>query len=402
MLFVAPANAAPDNKRKKEADMRFLHLSDLHLGKRVHGFSMIEDQKHILQQIEAIARAQRPQAVLIAGDLYDKGVPPTEAVELLDGFLTRLLGMGAQVLIVSGNHDSPERLGFAGQILSSSGLHIAGALHREIERIRLTDETGSVDFYLLPYVKAAKAAALYPQAQIDTCDAAVRAMLADIPQETGVRRVLVAHQFVAAPGEQPERCDSETLQVGGVDSVMAGAFEGFDYVALGHLHRAQRVGRETVRYAGSPLKYSFSEARGGKSATLVELGTERADVKLLPLTPQRDMRELRGRLQDLIEAAAGGSEDYVRAVLTDTQPLYDAIGQLRRVYPNVMELAFERDAALAGREALHRVDVRNRTPLELFEDFFAHQAGDEMTEMQREVVLSALKRAQDMGKEGRP
>ena len=371
--------------------MRFLHLSDLHLGKRVHGFSMIEDQKHILQQIEAIARAQRPQAVLIAGDLYDKGVPPTEAVELLDGFLTRLLGMGAQVLIVSGNHDSPERLGFAGQILSSSGLHIAGALHREIERIRLTDETGSVDFYLLPYVKAAKAAALYPQAQIDTCDAAVRAMLADIPQETGVRRVLVAHQFVAAPGEQPERCDSETLQVG-----------GFDYVALGHLHRAQRVGRETVRYAGSPLKYSFSEARGGKSATLVELGTERADVKLLPLTPQRDMRELRGRLQDLIEAAAGGSEDYVRAVLTDTQPLYDAIGQLRRVYPNVMELAFERDAALAGREALHRVDVRNRTPLELFEDFFAHQAGDEMTEMQREVVLSALKRAQDMGKEGRP
>lgn len=375
--------------------MRFLHLSDLHLGKRVHGFSMIEDQAHVLHQIEEIAKSVTPDAVLIAGDLYDKGVPPTEAVGLLDGFLTRLLSLKIPVLVTSGNHDSPERLSFAGDILDASGLYIAGVLQSKVKCVRLTDAWGPVDFYLLPFVKAAKAAALHPQADIENCDDAVRAMLADIPREAGVRRVLLAHQLVAAPGEQVERCDSETLQLGGTDAVLADAFDAFDYVALGHLHRAQRVGRDGIRYAGSPLKYSFSEARGAKSITLVEMDENCVHAKLLPLSPLREMRELRGRLDDLLKAAQGESDDYVRAVLTDQEPLYDAIGRLRRVYPNVMSLEFEREAALEGQKALHQVDVRSRTPMELFEDFYLHQAGMELDDTARAVVQEAVRRARE-------
>lgn len=375
--------------------MRFLHLSDLHLGKRVHGFSMIEDQAHVLHQIEEIAKSVTPDAVLIAGDLYDKGVPPTEAVGLLDGFLTRLLSLKIPVLVTSGNHDSPERLSFAGDILDASGLYIAGVLQSKVKRVRLTDAWGPVDFYLLPFVKAAKATALHPQADIENCDDAVRAMLADIPREAGVRRVLLAHQLVAAPGEQVERCDSETLQLGGTDAVLADAFDAFDYVALGHLHRAQRVGRDGIRYAGSPLKYSFSEARGTKSITLVEMDENCVHAKLLPLSPLREMRELRGRLDDLLKAAQGESDDYVRAVLTDQEPLYDAIGRLRRVYPNVMSLEFEREAALEGQKALHQVDVRSRTPMELFEDFYLHQAGMELDDAARAVVQEAVRRARE-------
>lgn len=375
--------------------MRFLHLSDLHLGKRVHGFSMIEDQAHVLHQIEEIAKSVTPDAVLISGDLYDKGVPPTEAVGLLDGFLTRLLSLKIPVLVTSGNHDSPERLSFAGDILDASGLYIAGVLQSKVKRVRLTDAWGPVDFYLLPFVKAAKAAALHPQADIENCDDAVRAMLADIPREAGVRRVLLAHQLVAAPGEQVERCDSETLQLGGTDAVLADAFDAFDYVALGHLHRAQRVGRDGIRYAGSPLKYSFSEARGTKSITLVEMDENCVHAKLLPLSPLREMRELRGRLDDLLKAAQGESDDYVRAVLTDQEPLYDAIGRLRRVYPNVMSLEFEREAALEEQKALHQVDVRSRTPMELFEDFYLHQAGMELDDAARAVVQEAVRRARE-------
>lgn len=375
--------------------MRFLHLSDLHLGKRVHGFSMIEDQAHVLHQIEEIAKSVTPDAVLISGDLYDKGVPPTEAVGLLDGFLTRLLSLKIPVLVTSGNHDSPERLSFAGDILDASGLYIAGVLQSKVKRVRLTDAWGPVDFYLLPFVKAAKATALHPQADIENCDDAVRAMLADIPREAGVRRVLLAHQLVAAPGEQVERCDSETLQLGGTDAVLADAFDAFDYVALGHLHRAQRVGRDGIRYAGSPLKYSFSEARGTKSITLVEMDENCVHAKLLPLSPLREMRELRGRLDDLLKAAQGESDDYVRAVLTDQEPLYDAIGRLRRVYPNVMSLEFEREAALEGQKALHQVDVRSRTPMELFEDFYLHQAGMELDDAARAVVQEAVRRARE-------
>ena len=375
--------------------MRFLHLSDLHLGKRVHGFSMIEDQAHVLHEIEEIAKSVTPDAVLIAGDLYDKGVPPTEAVGLLDGFLTRLLSLKIPVLVTSGNHDSPERLSFAGDILDASGLYIAGVLQSKVKCVRLTDAWGPVEFYLLPFVKAAKAAALHPQADIENCDDAVRAMIADIPREAGVRRVLLAHQLVAAPGEQVERCDSETLQLGGTDAVLADAFDAFDYGALGHLHRAQRVGRDGIRYAGSPLKYSFSEARGAKSITLVEMDENCVHAKLLPLSPLREMRELRGRLDDLLKAAQEESDDYVRAVLTDQEPLYDAIGRLRRVYPNVMSLEFEREAALEGQKALHQVDVRSRTPMELFEDFYLHQAGMELDDAARAVVQEAVRRARE-------
>lgn len=375
--------------------MRFLHLSDLHLGKRVYGFSMLEEQMDALLQIERIAGDQEVDAVVVAGDIYDKGVPPTEAVELLDRFWTHLLAMGVQVLAISGNHDSAERLSFAQDILAASGLHIAGVQGQAVRRVRLSDAWGPVDFFLLPFVKPARVVSLYPQTQIANADDAVRALLAGAQREADVRSVLIAHQLVLSPGEEVERCDSETVQIGGTDGVFVDAFDGFDYVALGHLHRAQRVGRDTVRYAGSPLKYSFSEARGNKSVTLVEMDAQGVRTRLLPLTPLRDLRDLRGPLQALVEAADGVSTDYVRAILTDEDPVYDAIGQLRRVYPNVMTIEFERNAPAQACAALHTVDVRGRSPMELFEDFYLRQAGKALGDEARQAVQAAVDGAQE-------
>lgn len=375
--------------------MRFLHLSDLHLGKRVYGFSMLEEQRDALAQVERIAGEREVDAVVVAGDVYDKGVPPTEAVELLDRFWTRLLAMGVQVLAISGNHDSPERLSFAQDILAASGLHVAGVQGGQVRRVRLSDAWGPVDFYLLPFVRPARVAALYPQVQIANADDTVRALLRGAQREAGVRSVLIAHQLVLAPGEEVERCDSETVQIGGTDGVFVDAFDGFDYVALGHLHRAQRVGRDTVRYAGSPLKYSFSEARGNKSVTLVELDAAGVRTQLLPLTPLRDLRDLRGPLRAILEAADGPSEDYVRAVLTDEGPVYDAVGQLRRVYPNVMTIEFERNAPVQAQAALHTADVRGRTPMELFEDFYRRQTGKPLDDGAYQAVQAAVEGAQE-------
>ena len=378
--------------------MRFLHLSDLHLGKSLHECSLLEDQRHILAQIEQIARTRAVDAVVIAGDVYDRGVPPAEAVGLLDDFLTRLLASASAVLLVAGNHDSPERLGFLGGVLERQGLYVQGVFSGCARRVTLPDAQGEVHFYLLPFVKPAKAAPFFPDEAVESYTDAVRLSLAASGIDPAARNVLVAHQLFTSGGEAALRCDSESVSIGGVENVdieLAG-LEAFDYVALGHLHRAQRVGREEIRYAGSPLKYSFSEAAGEKSVTLVELGAKgQVRIERVPLTPLRDLREIRGPIDALVAAAGEGSTDYIRAVVTDPGEVYDALGRLRRVYPNVLRLDFE---AQRGPEAEKTPPAPDEdTPLSLFERFYAHTRGTPLTPAQRDRLVQAMEEAREEG-----
>ena len=317
--------------------MKFLHLADLHLGKRVNGFSMLEDQAHILRQILAILDDEQPDGVLIAGDVYDKSVPSVEAVELLDGFLTELRARGVPVLLISGNHDSPERLAFGGRVMDSCGIHISPVYDGALAPVTLHDEFGPVHVWLLPFVKPAHVRRWFPDADVESYTDAVAEAVAHMDIDTAARNVLVTHQFVTGG----TRSGSEELSVGGTDNVDSRVFAPFDYVALGHLHGAQHIGRETIRYAGSPLKYSFSEARQHKSVTVVTLG-EKGDVQVrtAALTPLRELREIRGSYDELTARSfyehTTYRSDYLHLILTDEQDVFDAMSRLRTIYPYPM------------------------------------------------------------------
>ncbi len=385
--------------------MRFFHLGDLHIGKQLHGFSLIEDQKAVLDQVVALASVQKPDAVLVAGDLYDRSIPPGEAVCVLDDFLTGLAGLGVPVFLVSGNHDSPERLSFGSRLMRSTGVHLCGGFTGCLESVRLHDPYGPVDIHLLPFVKPGMVRPFYPDAAIESYDEAVRTVIGAATLDAGARHVLVAHQFITSSGREPERSDSETFAVGGVDNIDASAFASFDYVALGHLHGPQAIGREAVRYAGSPLKYSFSEVHHRKGVVQVDLGAGgELDIMLLPLAPARDLREVRGPLAALLATAqesgtADGApcQDYIRAVLTDEDELFDPYGQLRLFYPNLMTLDFENSrtrtgpSAAAGGAAAD--DLRTRDPLALFSDFFTAQNGAGPSPEQLTILKAAFEAA---------
>lgn len=380
--------------------MKLLHLSDLHIGKRVCEFSMLEDQRYILTQILGVARDAKPDAVLIAGDLYDRSIPGGEAVTLLDDFLTELAARRTPVFAISGNHDSPERLDFGSRIMRQRGVTIAGAFQGRPQGAVLSDEYGPVHIVLLPFLRPAAAQPFFGPEQTDTYGHAVRAALGTLELNPAERNVLVAHQFVVSGGTEPERCDSETVSVGGLDSVDASAFSGFDYVALGHLHGPQQIGRPSVRYAGSPLKYSFSEARQKKSVTLVELGEKgKLEWTQIPLTPLRDLRELRGPIAELTSPEAAGQgnrEDYVRAVLTDEKEVADAAGKLRAVFPNLMRIDFENARTAApDSDTAASGDPAERTPAELFEEFYESRNGAPMSERERELLRQAVEAAQE-------
>ncbi len=375
--------------------MRFLHLSDLHIGKRVNEYSMTEDQRFILRQILGLAEDTRPDAVLIAGDLYDRSVPPGEAVGLLDDFLTELCARGVPVFAVSGNHDSPERLEFGSRIMRKNGVVLAGAFRGRPDVAVLSDRFGPVHLYLLPFLKPASAAPFFGD-EADTTENAVRCALRACRIDPAERNVLVAHQFVTDRGRQPQRCDSETLSLGGSDEVDVSAFGAFDYVALGHLHGPQHIGRPEVRYAGSPLKYSFSEARQKKSVTLAELGEKgKIEITPLPLTPLHDMREIRGPIGALTRpeiAAQGPADDYIRAVLTDGGEVADAVGRLRAVYPNLMRIDFEAAGTPAAEDSRSAAsgDLTHRTPEDLFAEFYRKQHGRELPEPERAELEKAV------------
>ncbi len=371
--------------------MKLLHLADLHLGKRVNGFSMLEDQAYILDQLLALVDSQQPDCVLLCGDVYDKPVPPAEAVQLFDGFLSSLSRRGVQVMLISGNHDSPERLAFGGQLMAGSGVHVAPVYGGAVEPVTLEDAFGPVRFYLLPFLKPAHVRRFYPEAAIESYTDALHLAVAQMALDPAVRNVLLTHQFVTGA----ERAESEELNVGGADNVDAAVFAGFDYVALGHLHRPQRAGAETIRYAGSPLSYSFSEAEQEKSAALVNLGPKgTVDVRLLPLHPLRGMKRLRGSYQALTRRdfydGAPWRGDYLHITLTDETDVPDAIGKLRVIYPNLMRLEYDNSRTRAAGQLEVLAQQERRTPLELFAAFYRQQNGQDMSREQQDFVQTLI------------
>lgn len=372
--------------------MKLIHLSDLHLGKRLNEFSLLEDQEAVLREILDIVDEERPDAVLLAGDLYDKSVPPAEAVTLLDRFLSALAAKAVPVLIISGNHDSPERLAFASALLAKSGVHVAPVFTGHIRPVTLRDEYGEVRFFLLPFLKPAMVRPFYPEAEIGDYTSAYRTVIDDMGLDPTVRNVLVAHAFVTGA----ERSESEEISVGGADNVDASAFSGFDYVALGHLHAPQNVGGERIRYCGSPLKYSFSEVRHVKSVTVAELGEKGGlSLRLVPLRPRRDLRELRGSWMELTSKTfydALNCEDYMHLILTDEEDVPDAVSRLRVIYPNLMKLDYDnRRVRSLGLEGA-RADTEQKSPLQLFAELYEKQNGIALTEEQTSFCKNLMEK----------
>ena len=370
--------------------MKLLHLSDLHLGKRVNGFSMLEDQRVILTQIVDLAEEEKVDAVLLAGDLYDKPVPPAEAVTLLDGFLTRLSGGGIPVFAISGNHDSPERLAFATRLLAGEGIHLTAQYQGPQPPFLLQDEYGDVAIYALPYLKPALVRHWNPEADIASYEEAVSYALGQWAVDKTQRNVLLAHQFVTGG----VTCESEERSVGGVDQIPAPLFAAFDYVALGHLHGPQSVGRPTLRYSGSPLKYSFSECGHEKSVTLVTLREKgQVEIQALPLTPCRDLREIRGAYEEVTAKSfyqGTNREDYLHVILTDEEDVPEAMGKLRTIYPNLMKLSYDNRRTQGVAEVTGAERPEEKTPLELFQDFYQLQNNQPMAPQQEALVRQLM------------
>ena len=374
--------------------MKLIHLSDLHLGKRVNDFPMLEDQAYILDRILEIIDAEQPEAVLIAGDVYDKTIPSSEAVALLDDFLVKLADRSLAVLLISGNHDSPERLAFANRLMEGRGVYIAPVYHGEVTPVTLEDVHGLVDFWLLPFLKPVHLRRFFPEEGVESYTDAMACAIRHMPLDPARRNVLVTHQFVTGA----ERCESEEVSVGGADNVDASVFAPFDYVALGHLHGPQSIGEERVRYCGTPLKYSFSEVRHQKSVTVIELEEKGTlNLRAVPLTPKRDMVELRGGFAQISSPAFYEQVDrdaYVRVILTDENDIYGAMGQLRSIYPNLMRLDYDNLRTRSGTAELEEADVK-RNPLELFEEFYQQQNHQPMSEEQRGYLAELLEAIQE-------
>lgn len=370
--------------------MKLIHLSDLHIGKRVHEQSMIEEQEYILLQILQILDDEKADAVLIAGDVYDKSVPSAEAVTLFDDFLCHLAKRNMPALIISGNHDSPERLAFGNRLLENSGIYISPVYDGQVSSIMLSDEHGEVDFWLLPFIKPAHVKRYYPDEGIESYTDAVRVAIEKMGIDFGKRNVLLTHQFVTGAAT----CESEEISVGGSDNVDASVFEGFDYVALGHIHGPQNIGTNRIRYCGTPLKYSFSEAEHYKSVTVVELG-EKGDLHLrtLPLTPKHDLRQLKGSFEELTDKAfyeGTATDDYLHILLTDEEDVPEAMGKLRGIYPNLLKLSYDNTRTRTDQIIDGAQEVQRKSPLTLFEELYELQNNQPMSDEQRFFVRELM------------
>ncbi len=382
--------------------MKLMHLSDLHLGKKLNEFSLYDDQKYILQQILQIVDEQMPDCILLAGDIYDKTVPPAEAVTLFDDFLNQLAALQRTVCIISGNHDSAERLSFGAQLMAASGVHFAGSYDGSTQRVSLQDEYGVVDIYLLPFLKPSTVRHYLDEeqaAQINSYHDAVKLAVGQLPLDANRRNVLVAHQFVT--GAEPS--GSESVNVGGVDNVGAEVFAGFDYVALGHIHNPQNVGGDVrIRYSGTPLKYSFTEWQQQKSITMVELKQKGAlSVTQLSLTPWRELRYLKGTYEELMSRKAyaeypidedGALHDFYYLTLTDEQDVPNAVQKLRSVYKNLLQLDYDNKRSQANSNLALTQKIAEKTPLELIGEFYKLQNNQEMSSEQQRYLTELMER----------
>ena len=367
-----------------------MHLADLHLGKRVNGFSMMEDQEYILNRILEIMEEEQPDGLLIAGDVYDKTIPPAEAVRRMDDFLTAVAAKHVPVFLISGNHDSAERVAFGHQLMQGSGIWISPVYDGTIRHHTLEDRWGEVNIYLIPFLRPSVVRSFFPDVEIEDYTDALRTIIEDLRVDTSRRNVVLAHQFVTAAGALPETCDSEQLSVGGLDRVDGSVFSPFDYTALGHLHGPQRVGSETIRYAGSPLKYSFSELHQKKSVTVAELREKGVtEIRQIPLQPRREMIELRGTFEEILAEARKKGEpqtDYYHMILTDETDVVDALSRLREYYPNIMLLDYDNRRTRSQKEVEQLDRVEERTPGELFAALYEQQNGQEMDSDRKEYL----------------
>lgn len=374
--------------------MKLLHLADLHIGKVINEFSMLEDQKYVLNQVVSIALEEKTDGVILAGDIYDRSVPTAEAVLVLDGFLRQLSEAGQRVFVVSGNHDSPERIGFAGSILEKGGLYMEGSFLDTLKKVSLKDEFGAVNLYFLPFARAVtmqKALGLPAGTDMSGC---IRRVIEHTGIDTRERNILITHHFVTGNGRTPELSDSEyPVSVGGTDNVDAEVFKDFDYVALGHIHKPQFVGRREVCYAGSPLKYSFSECETVKSVVLLEL-KEKGEVSIerRELKPLHDMRQIKGSLEELLKeeiVSLADREDYLKVTLTDEDELFEPMERLRSRYPNVMQMELLKNLRHEGEAAVRKQQIREKTMLEIYQDFY-EAVTDRTLDEERMQVLAAL------------
>ena len=375
--------------------MRFLHLADLHIGKRVNGFSMIEDQKFVFEQVYKVIENEKIEGIIMAGDIYDKPVPSAEAVKLFDEMLTRLVSINLPIFVISGNHDSAERIGFGSDILSAAKVYMSRVYNGNLQKIELEDDYGKINVYLLPFIKPATVKNIYKEAEIKDYDDALEYVLSQEKIDETKRNVIVSHQFVTGA----MRSESEEVSVGGLDNVSVENYEAFDYVALGHIHRAQQMGRESARYAGTLLKYSFSEEKHNKSMTIVDLKEKgNIEIKEIPVKPLHDLKTIKGKFSKITSEEFYKElkkEDYYRAVLTDEDDILNAIGKLKSIYPNLMSMEYD-NTRTRSYSVVDNVETgETKSPLDYFEEFFEKQNGRKMSEKQRNYLLEILGEARE-------
>lgn len=363
--------------------MKFLHLSDLHIGKRVNEFSMIEDQRYILDRIIEAADGHKIDAVIIAGDIYDKAVPSDEAIQLFDSFLTRLAERHLKVFAISGNHDSAEKIAYASNILKSKDIYMAPVYDGEIKPVSVYDDYGKINIWLIPFLKPYNVRRYFEEENTDTYNNAFKTVVKSINTDKSERNIIVAHQFITGA----ERSESEEISVGGLDNIDALVFEDFDYAALGHIHKAQSVCQDKIRYAGTPLKYSFSEVNHKKSITVFEI-KEKGNIKIdeIPLMPSRDMREIKGTYSEITlrdNYKYTNTDDYMHIILTDEEDIPEAVGKLRTIYPNIMKLDYDNKRTRTDNTVFESLVTAKKSPIELFEELYYIQNNSEMSEEQK-------------------
>ncbi len=370
--------------------MRIMHLSDLHLGKRLNNFSLLEDQVYIHQQIVQIAITHNVDAVIIAGDVFDKSIPSSGAVQLFDEMLNDWAKLNLPVFIISGNHDSAERLSFGHDIFKHRQIYISPVYQGKVSCVTLNDTAGNINFYLLPFIKPAMVRPFFPDIEINSYNDAVKTALDSVELNRRERNILIAHQFVTGASLS----DSEEIIVGGLDNINADLFEDFDYIALGHIHAPQKILRDTIRYCGTPLKYSFSEANQEKSVTIIDFPEKnKITLETVPLKPLHDMRKLRGTYDELVKRdnyLNTHTDDYLAVTLTDEEEVPEAIARLRAIYPNIMQLNYDNKRTQLN-QVIETSDINKlKTPLELFNDFYKLQNNQELNETQRQIMVKLI------------
>ena len=375
--------------------MKILHLADLHIGKIIFEQSLLEDQEYMLNKIIEKIKAENIDAILIAGDVYDRSIPQADAIDLLDRFLNILIKeLKKKVFIIAGNHDSKERLGFGNKIFENEGLFISSKYEGKIKKVELQDEYGKLNIYMLPFIKPIEVKKYFDDESL-SYNETIKKIIEKENINEAERNIILTHQFVTAIGEEVERTESEVLTLGGTDNVDISNYNKFDYVAIGHVHRPQRIGRDTARYAGTMLKYSFSEVNHKKTMPIIDFKEKgNIDIKLVELKPLRDMREIKGPIEKLIENyEEENANDYIRAIITNEEPVYDAIGQLRRIYPNVLKLEVQNSKILSNIEfkTENLQKVKSKSEVELFNEFYKFQNNIELNVEQKNLIQEVVK-----------